>query len=120
MSDNGSSIIPYGLFELDATGTVVHYDPPGAEKKTDSINKVVGRCFFDELIRGPQAEDLKNRFLKFMSGWHSVERFTLDFPLSQNSIEVQIMMVRLSERSGNEHKQFAIVRLMPADSHTGA
>jgi hypothetical protein len=57
-------------------------------------------------------EDLRNRFLQFMSESNSVERFSVDFPHMQ-SIKVDIMMTRLTERSGNEHKEFAIVRLMP-------
>jgi hypothetical protein len=113
VSDNGSHAIPFGLFELDATGTVVYYDPQTGEKKNDSINNVVGRCFFDELIPATLVEDLRNRFLQFMSECNSVERFSLDFPHMQSSIKVDIMMTRLTERSGNEHKEFAIVRLMP-------
>jgi hypothetical protein len=113
VSDNRSAEIPFGLFELDATGTVIYYDPATGEKKNNSINNMVGRCFFDELIPTALAEDLKKRFLQFMSAWHSVERFTLDFPYMQSSIEVHVMMVRLTEQCGNEHKQFAIVRLMP-------
>jgi hypothetical protein len=113
VSDNGSAEIPFGLFELDAAGIVVYYVPPTREKVSDSINNVVGRCFFRELIPMAQAEDLRNRFLKFMSGWDSVERLSVDFPHIQSSIKVDIMMARLIERSGNEHKQFAIVRLMP-------
>jgi hypothetical protein len=98
---------------LDATGTVAYYIPPMGEQISGSINNAIGRCFFRELIPMAQAEDLKNHFLKFMSGWQSVERLSVDFPHVQSSIKVDIMMVRLIERSGNEQKQSAIVRLMP-------
>lgn len=116
MSDNGSAVIPFGLYEVDAAGTVVYYIPPIREKISDSINNVVGRCFFDEIIPCAQAEEFKNRFLNFMSDSHSVERFSVDFPHMQSSAKVDIMMVRLTEHFGNEHKQFAIVRLMPPDA----
>jgi photoactive yellow protein len=110
---NGFAEIPFGSFELDEEGTVVRYNPPTGEKINDSVKNVVGRCFFSELIPGAQAHDLKNRFLKFMSDSHSVERFSVDFPFMQSSIKVQIRVARIIERFGNEHKQFAILRLVP-------
>lgn len=119
MSDKKSSEIPFGLFELDATGKVIHYSPPNEEQRDDLLNNTVGRNFFDDLIPWAQVGDLKKRFLKFMSDGHSVERFSVNFTFIESSIKVQIAMAHLTERPENGRQRFAIIRLMP-DTQTPA
>jgi hypothetical protein len=113
VSDKKSSDIPFGLFEVDATGRVIHYSPPHGEKIDGLMNNVVGLNFFNDLIPLTQVKDLKKRFLSFMSDGHSVERFSINIPLLESSIKVQIVMVSLIERSENGRERFALIRLMP-------
>jgi photoactive yellow protein len=113
VSNKESSTLPFGLFELDATGTVVHYSPPTEEKTNASSINVVGRNFFDDVIQEAQVKDLKLRFLNFMLDGNSVERFSLNFLFRQSNIKVQIVMAHLTERSENRRERFALIRLMP-------
>jgi photoactive yellow protein len=101
------------MFELDATGKVVHYSAASEEKKDTPANNILGRNFFDELISISQVEELKSRFLRFMADGTSVERFTISFPYNQESIKVQIVMAHLSEKTEKGRERFALVRLMP-------
>src|SRR5215210_4832228 len=77
VSDNEVTPIPFGMFELNAAGMVVHYSP-ASEKDRDALAKnIVGRNFFDELVAVSQVGELKSRFLNFMADGISVERFTV-------------------------------------------
>jgi photoactive yellow protein len=113
VSDNEITTIPFGMFELDATGTVVHYSAASEEKKDTLANNILGRNFFDELIAILQVEELKSRFLRFMADGTSVERFTISFPYNQENIKVQIVMAHLSEKTEKGRERFALIRLMP-------
>jgi photoactive yellow protein len=113
VSDKEVSIIPFGAFELNAAGMVVHYSPATDERKESVSNKVVGQNFFDDLFPALQVEEMKSRFHSFMAHGTSVERFTVSFPYNRESIKVQIVMAHLSEKTENGHERFALVRLMP-------
>ena len=113
MSDNEISSIPFGMFELDAAGVVIHYSPASEEKRERVASHIVGRNFFDDLVSAPQVRELKSRFQTFMTEGTSVERFSLSFPHNQSSIKVQIVMAHLIEKSEKGSERFAIVRLMP-------
>jgi photoactive yellow protein len=114
VSDNEiTRTIPFGMFELDAAGTVVHYSAASEEKKETLANSILGRNFFDELISISQVEELKSRFLKFMANGTSVERFTISFPYNQETIKVQVVMAHLSEKTEKGRERFALIRLMP-------
>jgi photoactive yellow protein len=118
MSDNTQ--IHFGMFELDAAGTVLHYSPAAEEKRDALANAIVGRNFFSELSTIAQIEELKGRFLRFMADGDSVERFTISFPYNHNSIKVQIVMAHLTEKSENGRERFALVRLMPESQPTAS
>ena len=107
------SQIPFGMFELDAAGVVVHYSPVMEEKQAASARGIVGKNFFDDLVFIEHVEELKRRFLSFMAHGDSVERFTVSFPYNQSSIKVQIVMAHLIERSERGRERFALIRLMP-------
>jgi photoactive yellow protein len=108
-----SLTIPYGLFELDEAGTVVHYSPPTEKNKNGLPDGVVGRNFFREIAPLPELHALKSRFLSFMAFGDSVERFSVSFAHGQEVIKIQIALARVTERSEVGSKRFALVRLMP-------
>ena len=119
VSDNNVSIIPFGMFELDAAGTVIHYSPVTEERKSSQSFDIVGGNFFERLACIAEVEQLKNRFLNFMANGTSFERFTISFPYNQESIKVQIVMAHVSEKSENGRERFALLRVMP-ETHSPA
>lgn len=112
-SDKELPSIPFGLFELDSAGTVIHYSPRKSVEMSVQKENVLGRNFFDDLIAVAEASDLKSRFHTFMAEGSSVERFTVNFPFIESSIKVQIVMAHITEQSENGRKQFALIRLTP-------
>jgi photoactive yellow protein len=113
VNDNEVSVIPFGMFELDAAGTVIHYSPATEERKDRLPVNILGRNFFDRLASISAVEELKSRFLNFMADGTSFERFTISFPYNQESIKLQIVMAHVSEKSENGRERFALLRVMP-------
>ncbi|MDT4895034.1 MAG: hypothetical protein QOH25_111 [Acidobacteriota bacterium] len=125
VSNNENTIIPFGMFELNAAGVIVHYSPASEAERDAVANKIVGQNFFDDIISISQVEEVKSRFLNFMVDGTSVERFTVSFPYRQSSVKVQIVMAHVSEKSENGRERFALLRVMPetyssASSFAGA
>ena len=107
------SPIPFGLFELDQAGTVIHYSAPTEKDGGDAHEGIVGRDFFREVAPAAELKELKSRFLRFMTFGDAVERFSISFPLNREVIKVQIVLARITEHSDGEDKRLALVRIMP-------
>lgn len=116
VSDNEITTIPFGMFELNAAGVVVHYSPASEKERNTLQHNIVGRNFFDELVAISQVGELKSRFLNFMADGTSVARFTVSFPYNQSNVKVQIVMAHVSEKSENGRERFALLRVMPEAS----
>ncbi|HEV7906458.1 MAG TPA: hypothetical protein VGO96_21650 [Pyrinomonadaceae bacterium] len=111
----GSSafILPFGLFELDAAGTVTRYSPAAETEPTVEARDIWGRNFFTEIAPVEQVVGFRLRFHSFMASGQAVERFTTTFAHGQQNIKVQIMMAHITEKSDEQRKRLALVRIMP-------
>jgi photoactive yellow protein len=113
VNDNENLTIPFGLFELDAAGTVIYYSPSTEEHRDALRVEMIGRNFFSRLASISEVEELKSRFLRFMASGTSFERFTVSFPYKQESVKVQIVMAHVSEKTEQGRERFALLRVMP-------
>ncbi|HVF51687.1 MAG TPA: hypothetical protein VNA19_16500 [Pyrinomonadaceae bacterium] len=109
--------IPFGLLELDAAGNVINYSPAKEQNPTIEKGDIVGRNFFKDVVPVTEVGEFKSRFLAFMAYGDSVQRFTIRFPFERETIKVQIILARMSERSDLGHERLALVRLMPDAAH---
>ena len=108
-----SSLLPFGLFELDPQGKVIRYSPASETAPTVESRDVWGRNFFTEIAPVEQVVGFRLRFHSFMANGQAVERFTTTFAHGEQNIKVQIMMAQLTEKSDEGRKRRALVRIMP-------
>src|SRR5918912_2136673 len=113
MNNATLSTIPFGLFELDSAGTVIHYSAATEKERDASADDIVGRDFFREIAPAPELKELKSRFLRFMTFGDAVERFSSSFPLEGDIIKVQIALARVTEHENGDERRLALVRIMP-------
>ena len=106
-------ILPFGLFELDAAGTVIRYSPASETAPTFEARDIWGRNFFTEIAPFEQVVGFRLRFHSFMENGQAVERFTTTFAYGQQNIKVQIMLAHITEKSDEGRKRLALVRIMP-------
>jgi photoactive yellow protein len=107
------SILPFGLFELDAAGTVIRYSPASESAPAVEANTVWGRNFFTDIAPVEQVVGFRLRFHSFMASGQAIERFTTTFAHGQQNIKVQIMLAHITEKSEDGRRRLALVRIMP-------
>ena len=111
--DSPSLIIPFGLFELDATGIVIRYSP-AAERNINPLRQdILGRNFFTDIAPVEQVKEFRERFQVFMEHGESVQKFTFTFSLEHGQIRVQILLARITEQTEQGRKRLALVHIRP-------
>ena len=106
-------VLPFGLFELDAAGTVIRYSPASENAPAFAASDIWGRNFFTEIAPVEQVVGFRLRFHSFMASGQAVERFTTSFRHGEQNIKVQIMMAHITEKSEDGRRRLALVRIMP-------
>ena len=106
-------ILPFGLFELNAEGTVIRYSPASETAPAFEARDIWGRNFFTEIAPVEQVVGFRLRFHSFMANGQAVERFTTTFAHGEQNIKVQIMLAHITEKSDEGRKRLALVRIMP-------
>jgi photoactive yellow protein len=113
MISNTISFLPFGLLELDASGTVIRYSPASEQHSEVLAKDVLGRNFFKEVVPVEQVSDFQSRFKLFMSHGESIQRFSSVFSSEQGQVKVQILLARITEKSEHGRERLALVRIMP-------
>lgn len=111
--------LPFGLLELDESGTVIAFSPAEERYSDMRARDVVGRNFFTEVLTAEQSGDLQEKFRSLMRGLESVERLTSFFPHGGGEVKVQMVLAQLPGKQGEAKKRLALVRLMPEKGAAG-
>ncbi|MGH9903190.1 MAG: hypothetical protein ACRD68_15390 [Pyrinomonadaceae bacterium] len=112
-----AEIIPFGLLELDAAGTVLFYEPVKERASMFTASNVRGRNFFTEVAPVAQVREFRERFDAFMRGGDSPQRVTLVVPSERGAVQVQFLLVRIRERTALPNERLALVRIRPEIYH---
>lgn len=110
--------IPFGLFELDDAGKVVHHSPQPQSEPVERAQSIIGQNFFDDIVPVSPVLDFKSRFLRFMAIGDSAQRFTIRSVFQEEDVRLQIMLARNIEGDERGERRLALVRLMPEKSFT--
>lgn len=97
--DTPGQTVPLGLWELDAAGTVLHYEPTKGESSPFRASEVTGKNFFSEVMPAALAGDLREQFAGFMSGHAPAQSLDLHLPGEQGGVRARILLGRVRGRS---------------------
>ena len=89
---------PFGLWELDASGAVLHYEPEAGESSTFRPAEVIGTNFFGGVIPAGQAREFEAHFKGFVSGPAPAHSFAFIMRFGQHSLRTRVLMGRVHER----------------------
>ena len=106
--------LPFGLLELDAAGEVIRYSPASEERSDVQAKDILGRQFFNEVVRNKKVKDFEARFQLFMKQGRTVDRFSASFPSESGEVSVQFLLARLDKKASAGREHLALVRIMPA------
>lgn len=113
MHNSSLNRFPFGLLELDVSGDVIRYSPASEQNSDVKAQDVLGRHFFTEVVPNAQVKKFQARFNLFMAHGQTVDRFSTSFDSEGEQIKVQILLARISEKTAQESKRLALVRIMP-------
>ena len=105
--------LPYGLLELDATGTVLHYEPVKEQNSGVRASDIVGRNFFTDVAPVEQVREFQSRFYAFMANGEATQRFALCVPANNTDVHVQIVLARINGHAAQGRERLALVRIVP-------
>lgn len=106
----------FGLFELDAVGTVLYsrIEPDGNSSGTEP--NVAGHNFFDEVIPFENVEEFRARINGFARSEVQVGNFNFTCQLNSESLSVRVLLARIRERSNGDHTKSVLVHIRKAQS----
>lgn len=100
----------FGLFELDADGTIIHSRDTTAQSSDLANCTLVGRNFFDEVVPFKNVEEFRRHFKFFVKGANSTENFVFDCLFDGEAIvPVKVKLAQISEREFDARTKLVIV-----------
>lgn len=92
--------LPLGLWELDAKGTVLHYEPAVGEPALQS-SEVVGKDFVSHVLLANHFQGLRNQVELFVSDTVRAHSLDLIIHLERGDIRTRILLGRTTAKSGS-------------------
>lgn len=108
-----ATLIPFGLLEVDATGTILLYEPVRERPSKFVPNDIVGRNFFTEVVPFSQTKEIEKRFRVFVNNGEAEQRFTLSLRYNHGRIRVRFLLARLTKQALRGLERIAIVQISP-------
>ncbi|HEY0322751.1 MAG TPA: hypothetical protein VGC66_17485 [Pyrinomonadaceae bacterium] len=93
------TMLPLGLLELDADGTVLYFNPDKENSSDGSAAGVVGRNIFTDIIPIAEAREFQDRIKTFKRSPAPADSFHFTFNCNQNYLPVKVLLARIHEQS---------------------
>lgn len=93
------NILPIGLLELDATGTILYFKPDKGTPPDCSSEDVVGRNLFTDIIPIAEDKEFKERIKAFEHSHVPTDSFHFTFSFGQSDLAVKVLLARIHEQS---------------------
>lgn len=99
----------FGLFELDAAGTVMYSRIDPNSSNVSPLTDLIGRNFFDDIAASEEIAELRRRFRFFAKGTDAAEKFTFTYLSEQQPVNVKVLLTQVSQRDYDRQKKMIIV-----------
>ena len=106
------TLLPLGLIELDAKGTVLYFKPDRGSSSY-SAEDVVGRNLFTDVEPIAEAGEFQERIKTFKRSSSPADSFHFTFNCNQNYLQVKVLLARIHEQSVMESTESVLVHIRP-------
>ena len=107
------NMLPIGLLELDADGTVLYFKPDRGNSSNCSAEDVVGRNLFTDIAPIAEAVEFKERIKTFRRRHAPADSFHFTFGAGHNNIGVRVLLARIHEQSVLGSTESVLVHIRP-------
>ena len=119
-SETSLNMLPLGLIELDATGTVVYYKPEQRENSGAPPSAIVGRNFFTEIPSVAQAREFQDLIKDFGRSHAPATSFNFNFVYEHRTLPVRVLLARIHEQSGLDKTESLFVHIRSGQQRIAA
>ncbi|MDT5061474.1 MAG: hypothetical protein QOH63_1933 [Acidobacteriota bacterium] len=98
LSSEQLDLLPFGLIELDKTGTIVAFNESEERLSLRSKDEVIGKNFFADVAPCADVQDYKGRFDEFLRGSKLSEQFDYIYYFGARAVKVQLTFLRVNQR----------------------
>lgn len=104
----------FGLFEINASGTVLYSraEPDGSANKFKM--DVTGRNFFEETAPFENTAEFRYRIGNFTRSYHQAENFHFTCQFGNEVLPVKVLLARIREQSNGDHTESILVHIREA------
>jgi hypothetical protein len=103
--------VPFGLFELDADGTVLYFKPERNGDSPHLVPSIVGENFFADVVPAANVKELKDQLVNFRRSHAPAASFDFTFSFEQGIIPARVLTARIHDRSEFGSTEFILVHL---------
>ena len=82
----------FGLFELDATGTVLYSRIRHNNKLMNAKPDWIGQNYFEEIAPFENISEFRRRFTNFIKGTQTSESFTFECRFQETVVPIKVLM----------------------------
>lgn len=106
-------MLPIGLLELDANGTVLYFKPDKDNASSCSAADIVGRNLFTDIGPIAEAGEFQERIKTFRRRHAPADSFHFTFNCNQNYFSVKVLLARIHEQSVLGSMESVLVHIRP-------
>jgi photoactive yellow protein len=107
------NVLPIGLLEVDANGTVLYFKPDREGASGCSAADVVGRNLFTDIAPIAEAGEFQERINIFRRRHAPADSFHFTFNCNQNYFSVKVLLARIHEQSVLGSIESVLVHIRP-------
>lgn len=107
------NMLPIGLLELDADGTVLYFKPDRDSSANCSAEDVVGRNLFTDIAPIAESGEFKERIKTFRGRHAPADSFHFTFGSGQSHLAVKVLLARIHEQSVLGSTESVLVHIRP-------
>jgi hypothetical protein len=93
------NVLPFGLLELDADGTILYYRPDEKEDQKVNTAELVGHNILTDVMPLAQAAEFRERLRNFRRSYAPADSFHLTLRLEDGSVEAKVLLAHIREQT---------------------
>jgi photoactive yellow protein len=109
--ESSLNLLPFGLIELDTTGTVIYYKPEQWESLDTPPPEIIGRNFFTEIAPVAETREFQDHIKRFGRGHAPATSFNFTFEYGCRTLPVRVLLARIHEKSGISQTESIFVHI---------
>lgn len=111
--DSSLDLLPFGLLELDANGTILYFKPEDESGSIYSPSDITGHNFFTDIAPIAEAREFQDRIKTFTCCSAPADSFYFTFDSTHNYFAVKVLLARIHKQSVLGSAESVLIHISP-------